>query len=166
MSPKRIIHDCHRLNWLFRSAMVRTSSSTADLASNKQCAERMPLALPYAIPRISRIRCVFFEGNLLSMKVLAIIRTATKKVPNNHMRNWPRPSRVSNWLRLWEGSVTEPKMPIRMAPIATRMVPTRESNYRQRLPLVNLYDAWPSSLFVKGSPNIKVAHIVLNTSPD
>jgi hypothetical protein len=57
-------------------------------------------------------------------------------------------------------------MPIRTAPIATRMVPTRESKCNQHLPPeIHNGDSLGSHI-VNGSPSIIVAHIVLNTRPD
>jgi hypothetical protein len=70
-----------------------------------------------------------------------------KKVAESQTRKFQRPRKARSWRRECEGSVTEPKMPMRAAPAATRTVPTSE-------------------YFVKGSPRTTVAQMVLKTRPD
>lgn len=65
-------HDCHLVNWFTPSTIVQTSSSTADLATRRECAERIPLMQPYARPRNSRIRgvedmCIFWREPAIAM---------------------------------------------------------------------------------------------------
>jgi hypothetical protein len=44
-------HDWYEWNWLTWSMMVLTSSSTADLATRSEWADRIPLIRAYARPR-------------------------------------------------------------------------------------------------------------------
>lgn len=144
-----MIQDCQRLNWFTRSTMVRTISSTADLATRSECAESMPLTDPYIIPRSTFMRglwCPWKDGvcgmgmwyfitNSLvlpgvdmsfSMRAPRRVTATITAVPAIHSRNGRRPSNASSWSRVCAGSPIAPKMPIMRAPIQTRIVPKME----------------------------------------
>ena len=147
--PRRISQEGRRLNWLSPTTMVRTRSSTADLATSRECAESMPLTPPYAIPRNNLMRGLLLFGPLRSFIVrepMRIAATATA-VPTIHSTNCHLPRRSRSSSRLCAGSFIAPKLAINPAPPATSIVPASE--YR-----------------VKGSPSIRVAHIELKTRPD
>lgn len=76
-----------------------------------------------------------------------MIRNTMKKVAKSHIRKFRRPRRIRSWVRLCEGSVSEPYMAIRIAPPTTKTVPITE-------------------YLVNGSCRSKVAHAVLKTNPE
>ncbi len=140
-------HDCHLLNWLILSTIVRTSNSTADFATSNECADKIPLIQPYANPLNSRIRgledMLMFDRNPartmipITKRVCRIIHTTKVFLP----------SKYNSWSKLCAGSGIAPKIAIRTAPLDTSNVPPKDQR-------------------VKGSPRIKVAHIELKTRPD
>ena len=149
MSTRRIIQDCQRLNSLCLSTIVRTSSSTADLATSNECAESIPLMHPYAIPLIGRNRGLLLVRGFMSFRVLAPPMTAITRNawPIIQSMNWRRPRSSRSWSRLCAGSPIAPKTAMSTAPAHTRIVP-------------------PSDHLVNGSPRMRVAHIELKTRPD
>ena len=129
--------------------MVRTSSSTADFATRSECAERIPLTPPYAMPRSSLILGVLlFRGRQILM-AFALPVTATTRIVWHiiQMINCRRPSRSKSWSRLCAGSPIAPNVAIRMAPAHTSTVPLNDH-------------------LVKDSPSMRVAQIELKTRPD
>lgn len=148
MSPKRIIQDCQRLNWLILSTIVLTKSSTADLATSRECADNIPLMHPYARPRKRRIRG--FEARLgirdrdPATAMIVITNNACIAIQITKVL---LPISSSNWFRVCAGSGIAPKIAISTAPADTNRVPPKDQR-------------------VKGSPRIRVAHIELKTSPD
>lgn len=139
--------DCHLLNWLILSTMVRTSSSTADFATSNECADKIPLIHPYASPLNSRIRGL--EDMLLLDRNPATIMIAITKIACRtiHTTNGFLPNKNNSWSKLCAGSGIAPNIAISTAPLDTRSVPPKDQR-------------------VKGSPRIKVAHIELKTRPD
>ena len=144
-----MIQDCHLLNWFFRSTIVRTRSSTADLATNKEWADKTPLIAPYAIPLRRRIRGVLqVRGLRIFRSLTPMMMTATRIAwPIIQIINWRRPSRASNWSRVCASSPIAPNIAMSTAPPKTSTVP-------------------PSDQRVKGSPRIRLAQMELNTRPD
>ena len=139
--------DCHLLNWLILSTIVRTSNSTADFATSNEWADRIPLILPYANPLNSRIRgledMLMFDRNPAST-MIPITKMACRTI---HTTKGLLPNNNNSWSRLCAGSGIAPKIAISTAPLDTSIVPPKDQR-------------------VKGSPKIKVAHIELKTRPD
>ena len=140
--------DCQRLNWFTRSTIVRTRSSTADLATRRECAESMPLIQPYARPRRRRTRGLEDMLGIRERNPATMIMPVTSKAWHIiHIIKVLLPSSNSNWSRLCAGSGIAPNIAINTAPLETSNVPPKDQR-------------------VKGSPRIRVAQIELKTSPD
>lgn len=141
-------HDCHRSNWLCRSIIVRTKSSTADLATNNEWADNTPLIHPYANPLRSRIRGLAeILGTLPRNHARTTIPATNKACIIIQITNVRRPRSNSSWSSVWAGSGIAPNIAISIAPVETNNVP-------------------PKDHLVNGSPNIKVAQMELKTRPE